>query len=193
MLELAQIVIRYRYRILAVYALCLAMSTITIQTGPGSMGFEMAWRCFSVPIVLFVFGLLYYGKEDFAELMDSSVIPWVHGLLIYCPGLLLIGWRFLLIVNAIHHAPQPLVYEGPEIQKYYGDRSDPYRIRLQNRATDEPVTLSVYRSTFDATNVGDRYCESYYKGILGISYRWTFARNLALVGACNPRDPARAG
>jgi hypothetical protein len=159
-----------------IFAIKLKSPSSGISTLASKFWLPLAIFWFSLAILAFI-GTLYDSKgwhrSNMYNLVFYTLGYWLYALILYMVVLMIsIGYGFT--INAFTGSGEIINFEGEIIEKkismYKGGKT--YYIIIIDNKTKSIEEFNVRHDTFNNLLVGNTYKEQYYKGGLGIPYRW---------------------
>lgn len=141
-------------------------------------GFYFAVKIIALPAGISIFGFTYVNREELKLLFPGR--PWqmwlIAGLLY--PLSLLFGWPYLMAINAIAVDKEPIIFNGPVLEKFItSGKTTSYHIRIKDFTSNKTVALNVGANRYSLITVGSEYCAVFNRGMLGIPFVWRFGTN----------------
>ena len=149
-------------------------------------GFDFMMKILALPLALIVFSFTYINQTALLAYSNSLLKLWGVAIAFYLL-LLLFSWPYLLVVNAVFRDEKPVVYTGEIIKKYEhrsSKNSNSYLITIRDIDTNEDIVLKLPYLYFQEAQVGQRYCTVFYRGLLGIPFRWRYVYNVGFDDIC---------
>jgi hypothetical protein len=147
------------------------LTTLSIDT-PGDGGFGFAWRYLLLPIaVLSVYvGYRRSSKDETPEARPRrralTAIAVFVTVMIGTPG-------YVMLVNSVAVDGEPVTVEGPIVEKWSrGGRTTSYHLRIRDERTGKQIKLQVSYPDYKAATIGTRFSRTFFRGRLGLLYRW---------------------
>jgi len=148
------------------------LATVSIDT-PGDSGFGFAWRYLLLPIAVLSVYVGYRRSstdgtpEAGPRRRALTAIAVFVTLMIGTPG-------YVMLANSVGADGEPVTVEGPIVEKWNrGGRTTSYHLRIRDERTGRQVKLRVSYPDYKAATTGTRFSRTFFRGRLGLLYRWT--------------------
>jgi hypothetical protein len=125
-----------------------------------------------LPLAILEIIISFLFRKYFYPFNRATKDYWIFLLCCY-PGLLLSTWGFGLGINAFTSSGDVIVFQGQVVERQIRtSKGTSYYIRLIDKQTNKEVDFLVDLETYNSTSIGGIYREQFYKGGLGVPFKW---------------------
>lgn len=170
---MADIAIKYRNYLLGIFlggAMVFLYLIETLHNG----GFVESTKWLFMPIGIFVFTFFKVNLPKLKKAFwpGSKYKAWFYCLMVYALTLFM-SWPYYLAANAIVSSNEIQLISGKVVDKFTaGSKSKSFNVTVKDTSTFKEFDLTVGKEIFESLDEDDTYSECFYKGSLGVLYRW---------------------
>jgi hypothetical protein len=189
-------VTRFVYRYSGLFFLAYiagAMLFLVLIDSVFNGGFSFSMKILCLPVAVVIFGFIWVNRESLRAEMGSSRKPWLLAAMLY-PVALLMGWPYVMALNAATARGDTLVYTGTVERKWIHHGSqrfgDTCEIDIKDTKSSQVVTIPVSPQKYASLSEGEIVTVAFMRGGFGIPYRWRFPKrpNQTLEPTAGRRD-----
>jgi hypothetical protein len=139
---------------------------------PDDGGFSIAWRYLSLPLVALSVYLAYKKRQARDVDAPQPRGRWLIALAIFAIGMVCAP-GYVMLVNSIGADGDAVTVEGPIVEKHFSSgKTSSYYVRIRDERTGAKLRLQVSYAEYHALNVGEHMNRTFFRGRLGLLYRW---------------------
>ncbi len=160
--------------LLILYAAGSVVANVLIDA-PTNAAFRLTWRFPAVPIAIVTVAAVYCVRSQLPSRAGHGGRACLTAALLFIV-LLITTPAYLLLVNSLGAGRGPVLVAGPVLEKWTRSyKTTSHYVRILDEETGQKTTLQVSPSAYGAVEVGSHFSRMFFRGRLGIPYRWIWA------------------
>ncbi|MFO6418600.1 hypothetical protein ACLBKS_00180 [Hylemonella sp. W303a] len=131
---------------------------------------------FGVFVLCILATMIFY--EKFPERERSSANLFLFVAFVMAVVIAFMSWPYVLLINAAFGTQESIDVGGRVIAKHEirgKGNTVSYILDMQPASLEGPLSMSVARETYRRVKVGEHHSRCFYRGGLGLAYRWRYS------------------